>query len=81
MEHNGNDLGPKYAIRLGDLRRWHIVTVTCFRCGHKGELTGDRIARGRDPYTHLVDLQRKLRCTNCTNRRDNTLSVRAMSRD
>ena len=30
---------------------------------------------------HLVDLQRKLRCTHCGNRLDNSLSVRAMPRN
>ena len=81
MEQNGNILGPKYAIRLGDLRPWHIVTVTCFRCRHTAKLAGDFLAWERDPHTHLIDLRAKLRCTNCGNREDNDLSVRAMSRN
>jgi hypothetical protein len=38
MEQKGN-IGPKYAIRLADLRDWHIVTATCFRYRHQVEFT------------------------------------------
>jgi hypothetical protein len=31
-------IGPKYAIRLGDLREWHRIDVKCFRCGRVGVL-------------------------------------------
>ena len=43
MEHSEN-IGPKYAIRLDDLRHWHIVTARCFKCSHETEFTGDFIA-------------------------------------
>ena len=55
--------------------------ATCFRCRHTAELAGDFLARGREPYTYLMDLERKLRCTRCGNRRDNTLSARGMPRN
>ena len=38
MEQTEN-IGPKHAIRLADLREWHIVTATCFKCGYQNELT------------------------------------------
>jgi hypothetical protein len=81
MEHSENIVGPKYAIRLGDLRHWHIVTARCFRCRHEIEFTGDFLAWERSPTTYLTELQRKLRCTQCQNRVGNTLTVRAASRN
>ena len=62
MEHSEN-IGPKYAIRLGDLRHWHIVTARCFQCRHEVEFTGDFLAWERSPHTYLTELQPKLRCT------------------
>ncbi len=44
-------------------------------------MPGDFLARGRDPHTYLIDLQPKLRCTDCGNRTDNMLTARAMPRD
>ena len=80
MEQNEN-IGPKYAIRLADLREWHIVTATCFRCRHQTELTAGFLTWERPPHTYLTDLERKLRCTRCGNRQDNTLSVRLVPRN
>jgi hypothetical protein len=80
MEQKGN-IGPRYAIRLGELREWHIVTARCFRCGHHARLGNDFLTWERSPHAYLADLERKLRCTRCGNRRDNTLSVSAASRN
>ena len=80
MEHSGN-IGPKYAIRLGHLRAWHIVTARCFKCRHETKFTGDFIAWERSPHTYLTELQPKLRCTRCQNRVGNTLNVRVVSRN
>ena len=80
MEQNGN-IGPKYAIRLADLREWHIVTATCFRCRHQTELSAGFLAWERVPHTYLTELERKLRCTRCGNRQGNTLSVRLVPRN
>jgi len=46
MEHRGN-IPPRYAIRLGDLRHWHVVTVSCPACGHKGRLDATALGRGQ----------------------------------
>ena len=80
MEQTEN-IGPKYAIRLADLREWHIVTATCFRCRHQTELSAGFLAWERVPHTYLTDLERKLRCTRCGNRQGNTLSVRLVPRN
>jgi hypothetical protein len=81
MEQYENIVGPKYAIRVGDLREWHIIIATCFKCGHNDRLMAGALAWERSPHTKLGDLERKLRCTHCGNRADNTLSVRMMPRN
>ena len=80
MEHPEN-ISPKYAIRLGDLRHWHIVSARCFQCRHETEFTGDFLAWERPPHTYLTELQPKLRCTHCQNRQGTTLSVRMEARN
>lgn len=80
MEHSGN-IGPKYAIRLRDLREWHRVTARCLQCSHAVEFGGDFLAWERPPTTFLTELEPKLRCTRCGNRQGNTLAVRMVSRN
>jgi transposase len=80
MEQNGN-IPPRYAIRLGDLRRWHVITVTCPTCGHKGRLQAAVLGRGQPPHTRLMDLERRLRCRHCGNRDGNRLLVRMAARE
>jgi hypothetical protein len=80
MEQNKN-IPPRYAIRLGDLRHWHRITATCFKCGHHSDLPASFLAWDRSPHTYLSDLQRKLRCSHCGNRVDNTFSVKAAPRN
>lgn len=81
VEHSGNIMGPKYSIRLRDLRQWHMIIATCIRCRHRARLEASFLAWDRPSETYLVDLQRKLRCSRCGNRAENTLSVRALSRN
>jgi hypothetical protein len=80
MEQSAN-IGPKYAIRLRDLRQWHRITARCFRCSHTYEFTADFLAWERPKHTRLTELEPKLRCTRCGNHQGNTLAVRAMSRN
>ena len=80
MEQTEN-IGPKHAIRLADLREWHVVTATCFKCGYQGQLTAGYLAWDRPPHTYLTELEPKLCCTRCHNRAGNKLSVRRMPRN
>lgn len=80
MEQNAN-IPPRYAIRLGDLRHWHVITVSCPACGHKGRLDATTLGRGRPDYIKLMDLERKLRCRSCGNREDNRILVTMASRE
>ena len=74
MEHNRN-IPPRYAIRLDDLRAWHVVFATCAACGKRTHIDVRLLRHGRPSYTRLRDLERKLCCSSCGNRRGNTLSV------
>ena len=80
MEQNKN-IGPKYAIRVGDLHEWHIVMARCFKCGYQARIGSDVLAWERPPHTHITELERKLRCTRCGNRTGNTLSVTTVPRN
>ena len=72
---------PRYAIRLADLRQWHVITVNCPTCGHKGRVYPTALSHGRPDHIRLMDLERKLRCTSCGNRQDNRILVSMASRD
>jgi hypothetical protein len=72
--HNKN-IPPRYAIRLDDLRAWHVVFATCAACGKRTHIDAKLLQRGGPPYTRLLDLERKLRCTSCGNRQGNNLTL------
>ena len=80
MEHLDN-IGPRYAIRLGDLRAWHRITARCLRCGHTHAFPADFLAWERPAHARLTELEPKLRCTRCGNRAGNTLSVTRVERN
>ena len=46
MEQKEN-IGPQHAIRLADLREWHVITAVCFKCGYQGRLTASYLAWDR----------------------------------
>jgi hypothetical protein len=74
VEQNRN-IPRRYAIRLDDLRAWHVVFATCVACGKRTHIGAKLLQHARPPYTRLLDLERKLRCTSCGNSHGNTLSV------
>jgi hypothetical protein len=65
----------RYAIRLDDLRPWHVIVATCAACGRRTHIGAVLLQHGRPPYTRLRDLERKLRCRGCGNHEGNTLTV------
>jgi DNA-directed RNA polymerase subunit RPC12/RpoP len=69
------NIPPRYAIRLEDLRAWHVIFATCAACGKRTHIGAKLFQHGRPPFTRLLDLERKLRCGSCGNRRGNTFSV------
>jgi hypothetical protein len=74
-------LPPRYALRLEDLRAWHVMRVSCRICRHKGEIKPAALGRGRPGYTRLLDLEGRLRCRNCGARGRATLVVELRPRD
>jgi hypothetical protein len=74
VEQNKN-IPPRYAIRLDDLRAWHVIVATCAACRKRTHIDARLLQHGRPPYTRLLDLERKLRCGSCGNHHGNTLSV------
>ena len=82
MKQNGNaSLGPRYAIRLGDLRGWHVLAVSCFACRHRALLKPDLLRRRFGDQTFVVALEKRLRCRRCGNRLHNSWAVERLPRD
>ncbi len=80
MNKRDRDLGPHYAIRVGNLRGWHVITGVCGRCRHRGGISLGEIVGGRPEHTKLIDLERNLVCSSCGNRHGNRFSVAMMDR-
>ena len=69
------NIPPRYAIRLDDLRAWHVIFASCAACGRRTHIDARLLRHGRAPYTRLLDLERKLRCSSCGNHQGNAFSV------
>ena len=74
-------LGPKYDVRLGDLRSWHVIAVTCMACGHVGVVHPGALLRHWSEHTRIVKLEEKMRCTSCRNHLCNTWRVMRLPRN
>lgn len=82
MEHFKNiTIGPKYAVRLGDLGRWHRLQAVCLSCRHSVLLEPEKLKRRFPSHTRVVELEAKLRCRKCGNRGGNSLKVGRLGRD
>jgi hypothetical protein len=60
---------------LDDLRPWHVIVATCAACGKQAHTAAALLHHRRPPYARLLDVERKLWCSGCGNRRGNTLTV------
>jgi hypothetical protein len=80
MEQRGN-IPPRYALRLDDLRPWHVIIASCAACRRRAHVAAALLQHGRPPYTRVLDLELKLCCTGCGNRRGNTLTVSMVPRN
>lgn len=74
-------LGPKYQVRVGDLREWHVLQVTCWQCGHSSEIYTARLKKRWSDYERLIDLEARLRCVKCRNKDGNSWQVYRLPRD
>lgn len=68
-------LGPRYAIRLYQLRRWHILTARCGECGHTRHMRLWQVKIGLPGHAYLGDVEKRLFCQRCGNRDDNRVLV------
>jgi hypothetical protein len=50
VEQNKN-IPPRYAIRLHDLRAWHVVFATCAACRKQTHIDARLLQHGRPPFT------------------------------
>ena len=74
-------LGPKYAVRLGDLRSWHILKITCLACRHEQTLYLARLQAKWSEHERIMDLEPKFRCTGCGQRAGVSWQVYRLQRD
>ena len=74
-------IGPRYALRLEEMGRWHRIEALCSKCRNR-QVLKPAMLQGRFPgYTRIIDLEKKLRCTACGNRAGNTLQIGRVARD
>jgi DNA-directed RNA polymerase subunit RPC12/RpoP len=81
MEEQRANLGPKYAIRLADLRGWHIITAVCSACRRRAQMRLWELTARHPGHTHLIDVERRLRCRHCGNREGNSVYVTIADRE
>ena len=74
-------LGPRYQLRLEDLREWHRLEVRCIVCNHRGLIDPTQIKHRLSIHTRLVDLERRYRCVKCGNRSGNSWRVMQLGRN
>jgi len=74
-------LKPAYELRLEDLREWHVLAVTCDKCGAKGVITPAQLSRKNKSYMRIVLLQKKFRCNDCDMRGASGWKVAMLPRD
>jgi hypothetical protein len=72
---------PRYAFRLEDLRASHLVRASCHACAHKAIIANAALLQGRPGYTHLMALERQLRCRKCGAKGKASLEVEFRPRD
>ena len=79
-EQNGN-LGPRYAVRLDQLRNWHVLTAVCPECRHRVGMRLWQLTARHPGHEHLIDVEKRLRCRRCGNRTGNRIYVTIADRD
>ncbi|MBO6920212.1 MAG: hypothetical protein JJ858_17430 [Rhizobiaceae bacterium] len=72
---------PAYELRLEDLREWHVLAVTCDKCGAQGVISPAQLLKRNKPYMRIILLQKKFRCNRCKIRGASTWKVAKLARD
>jgi hypothetical protein len=73
-------LGPRYAIRLHQLRRWHVLTAQCAHCRHTRHMRLWEVKGNLPENTFLSEVEERLCCQRCGNRDGNRLLVMMMEK-
>ena len=73
-------LGPKYAVRLGDLRPWHVLGITCFSCRHTATVSPAPLMRRFGEHQCIAELEDRFACTACGNRDGNSVKIYKLER-
>ena len=71
-------LGPRYAVRLSQLSRFHILCAEC-HCRHAGPIARRYLAP-LPPWTWLIDLEKRFRWQ-CRQRGEARFYVVLMARE
>ena len=50
-------IGPRYAIRLGDLKPWHVLKVTCLECRHESIVSPAPLVRRFGEHAFLSRIE------------------------
>jgi hypothetical protein len=79
-EQNAN-IGPRYAVRLRDLRNWHVLTAVCGGCRHRCRVWLWQLKARHPDHARLTDIELKLRCLHCGNRAGNRVLVTVADQD
>lgn len=74
-------IGPKYAIRLGDLKSWHVLKVTCLQCRHESTVSPAPLLRRFGEHQRLAQLEERFACSHCGNRGGNSARVYRLDRN
>jgi DNA-directed RNA polymerase subunit RPC12/RpoP len=62
------NIGPKYAVRLSDLRPYYKLTASCPFCGHRRHMRLWQLRAGQNEHTPLTRIEERLRCMRCGSR-------------
>jgi len=77
--------GPRYSLRLGELRQWHVIGVRCFNCGREGTVYPAVLLKQKGgrwtEHTRLVELEPRFRCRSCGNRFGNSWTILQLTRN
>lgn len=82
MAKDEDRIVPLYAVRVEDLRQWHIVEVTCGQCGRQGGVPLWLIRRHAGGQVRILSMKHKFRCAGCGHKGDdNDVRVRRAPRN
>ena len=74
-------LGPKYDVRLGDLKPWHVLRVTCLQCRRAATVSPAPLLAKFGQHQRIVGIEERFACTDCGNRGGNSVKVWRLDRN